>query len=357
MPPEWRDVLVNSHGVSEEKIDYMISQKEEITPRYLGYWMRTSTFMKSFEDIGMSEEQFNKVLISFSSLHSSEFSKKEADEIADQVGFLNYAVRLKDKKTLIEYNLAESLNDAIVFVEKNFTAIADSNKSSLVKYIHAAQLPVMLHVTTDYLGVNNNFLQLADYQELLCDVLSPCTMQIVALFSDERGIGALVTHTAEVKNILILEERTKRNIHDVKSINGDSTICSIPRYRKYTKKDNQREAKSGFKHAVPHITLRTFPGRNAFQIGEAASEFKELLSCHNILIAEEELSPLTAVSDIEKDQTSSRENVKQFDIVSIGKFHAVLFKVPVQFTGTYAYSYSPTTPKPESARTYKADRR
>ena len=334
---------MNSHGVTEEKIDQIISHKEEITPRYLAYWVRTANLIRSFENIGMDEEQLNEVLADIVSLNSYEsYSRRnEAEEIINEI----YSTDLSNER---EHEI-----EGISVVKKNFgedaSGVYDSFRLSSPKsHTAVAHLPKMLHITTDYIGTTENILQSKDYQELSRDLLSSCALQIVALFSDQRGIGALVKHFTEEDDTLFAEWR---NVSHEESTSDDShgrNSSSIPRYGKFTKTATSHQEKIGLKQTqtAPHITLVTNPGKSASEIGEAAYEFQELLSSQNYSTLEKDVVAISEFRHSEEEPASHSENDPQFKIVSIGKFKAVLFKRPVRFRGTYAYSYSASTAKP-----------
>ena len=338
---------MNSHGVSEEKIDYMISNKEEITPRYLAYWFRTSNLIRSFKDVGMNEKRLNEVLGNIACLNTYESNdrRKKADEIINK-----YDTTDSTDESILNFD-AEDSSTTKKIVNDDASGVHDSSRPSSQKsHLVVAHLPKMLHITTDYIGTTENLLQSDDYEELRRDLLSSCTMQIVALFSDERGTGALVKHFVEENDSLFAEERNTP--HEDSRINdGHGTgSSSIPRYRKFTKTAKLNQERIGLKQTqtAPHITLITNPGKSASEIGEAAYEFQELLTLRNDLIVEEEVLATSKFSNREEEPTCHSESDTQFKVISIGKFRAVLFKQTVLFTGTYAYSYSATTAKPVS---------
>ena len=330
---------MNSHGVSEEKIDFIISHKEEITPRYLAYWVRTVNLIRSFEDIGMDEEQLNEVLADIGSYGR----RNDTEEIINE----KYS---SDFTNEIQHNFyGEGLSVVKNKIGEDASGVYDSLRPSSPKsHIAVAHFPKMLHITTDYIGTTEIFLQSKDYQELNRDLLSTCALQIVALFSDERGIGALVKHFIEENDTPFAEERKVSHKESTSDDSHGRNSSGIPRYGKFTKTAKWHQEKIGLKQTqtAPHITLVTNPGKSASEIGEAAYEFQELLSSQSYSTLEKDALATSDFSHSEEEPTSHSENDPQFKIISIGKFKAVLFKRPVRFTGTYAYSYSATTAKP-----------
>ena len=137
LPMELQHALTSIHSVPAEKIPEMLLNKEEIVPRYVGYWIPTSYLLECFEQAGMAQTDVIEFLLS---CHPKQTASKSIDQ------------------------------------------------SSITPL-----LPTMLHVTTDYLGFDTTILSSENHETLMKDQLSFCQLSIVALYADERGVGAYVT--------------------------------------------------------------------------------------------------------------------------------------------------------------------
>ena len=329
LPPNLRDVLVNVHGVPEEKISDMTRRKENICPRYLQYVIKPSALIGDFLAGGISTEQLNP----------------SSDIFAFGFGTLvNESSDLKSP--------GKSLTAA-----SSATASADILNSFL-----GVSLKNVLHVTTDYIGNDARLLSSSDHKEILGDLLSSCKLQIVAIYADARGVGALVTSQSRCENSEKITETKDEEKSDMKKKNWIEMIENsdeVPRYQKYTNNKslgNSQYSRSyggrnrGYRgdsfqrspeaKKAPHITIKVNPTYRAFVIGEAAYEFQQQLYKNNIitLSSKETSKPADAVtaSSIDKD-----DDIFFFpQIVKVGNFEAVLFENPVKFTGTYVGFYS-----------------
>ena len=140
LPMELQHALTSIHSVPAEKIPEMLLNKEEIVPRYVGYWIPTSYLLECFEQAGMVQNDVIEFLLSCHPKQTAASASKSTDQ---------------------------------------------SNTTPL--------LPTMLHITTDYLGFDTSILSSENYETLRKDQLSFCQLSIVALYADERGVGAYVT--------------------------------------------------------------------------------------------------------------------------------------------------------------------
>ena len=140
LPMELQHALKSIHSVPAEKIPEMLLNKEEIVPRYVGYWIPTSYLLECFEQAGMVQNDVLEFLLSCQPKQTAASASKTTDQ---------------------------------------------SNATPL--------LPTMLHVTTDYLGFDTSILSSENHETLRKDQLSYYQLSIVALYADERGVGAYVT--------------------------------------------------------------------------------------------------------------------------------------------------------------------
>ena len=330
LPPNLRDVLVNVHGVPEEKISDMTRKKENICPRYLQYVIKPSALIRDFLAEGISTEQLNP----------------SSDVFA--FGFGTLVNKSSDLKSP-----GKSLTSG-----PSATASADIHNSFL-----GVSLKNVLHVTTDYIGDNARLLSSSDHQEIIGDLLSSCKLQIVAIYADARGVGALVTTQSRCENSEKITETKDEEKPEMKKKNWIDMIKNrdeVPRYQKYTKKKslgNTQYSRSyggrnrGYrgdsyqsppeaKNVLPHITIKVNPTYCASIIGEAAYEFQQQLFKNSLINLS--CKETSKASDAVTASSISKDDVIFFfpQILKIGDFEAVLFEKPVKFTGTYVGFYS-----------------
>lgn len=317
IPSNFRNVLVNSHGVPEDKIEMMISRKETFLPRYLAYWFKTSALIKSFAESGVAEKDLFRILQQFTAPKGNDEQKKYTGTAGGSSG--------------VEAKISADDGNEMLPVDTT-----DSNDLLWNKL-----LSPLLHVTTDYIGTDTRLLSEKNHKDLLDDVLASSTMQIIAIYSDDRGVGALVTHvdqsddeTARTAGI----DKSEMKGHDKITASGwiDVNIKrrhDVQRYEQYTGAMKARQQqRSGANPTLPHITLMVQPTKNAIQLGQAVYEFRQLLLTNKCI-----------VMDNQGGSDTTDTNIFYPNIVTVGGFEAVLFEKPVRFNGTYAYSYGLTT--------------
>ena len=309
IPPSLRNVLVNTHGVGEEKINEMRLKKQHIFPSFMAYWLRSSQILEQFASAGISTTEFYRTL----------------NELAAEDASLDLEAFAGMKLNETKYASPGTYAARAVFKNDARNETSRDRSTSVL-------LPDTLHVTTDYIGYDGE-LSYSHQVQLRNDVLSEQSLKIVALFSDERGVGALVTcaedsdqNTSESEsegNMKTPSESSKsttqswieRNIRDVKA---------LPRYGQYRVIDEAYLRLNGLKKKVPHMTLRVRSGSQAVNIGEAAYEFQQLL-LRNILSLE--------------NQSESESSSFYPNIITLGDFKCVLFESPILCHGTYSCSY------------------
>lgn len=306
MPPSLQNVLVNTHGVGEEKINQMRSRKQNIIPTFMAYWLKTSKFIEDFATAGISATNFDRALNELAS----------TDEPLDLDAFAG----MKLNGTRNTRNVVSSAKTPLKNDARLLSNGADRDKSNLV-LLHG-----ILHVTTDFIG-NDGQLTYSHQTQLHNEILSSQPLRIIALFADSRGIGALVTSgddadenvsKSEASNLKGSSQPTtqswiERNVRDAKA---------IPKYGQYRIIDEALLRHNGWKMKVPHITLKVNSGSQAMHIGEAAYEFQQLL-LKNMLTLE----------------TESESGAFYPHYTTLGSFKAVLFESPVLCHGTYSCSY------------------
>lgn len=308
IPENLRDVLVNSHGVPAEKILEMRSRMEFIAPVYLGYWARSSRLANSFAAVGIPEKALIEVLQRLTSFHDKNRKIKEGKKnctyptgakVASIRPVTTIDPEQKDQKGASEQQLSDFFSE-------------------------------MVHITTDYDGSYKKILSIRNHEELLRNVLTPCNLQIVALFADERGIGAYVTHSTE--GVAQEGKRSKTEAEEMTEIGWiDRHIRqhhNIPKYHLYTQ---AAFAQGQPKLSLPFMTVRIDPPSKPKDIGIAAEEFYQLLFNGTVSTNQEES---------ETDQFLESKGIFYPNVVNVGKFSAVLFEHPVRFNSTYAYCYS-----------------
>ena len=304
-----RDVLVNTHGVGEEKINEMRSKRQNISPSFMAYWLKSSQILEKFASAGISTANLHRTLNDLASVEAPLDLDAFAGMTLNKTGYGSNATY--SARTVFK-------NDARLL----------SNESSRERS-SSVLLPDSLHMTTDYIGYEGE-LSYSDQIQLRNDILSEQSLKIVALFSDIRGVGALVTcaddsdhNNSESKSEGNLKSSTKcatqnwieENIRDSKA---------IPRYGQYRIIDDAYLRDNGWKRKTPHLTLKVHTGSQAMNVGEAAYEFQQLL-LRNIDALE---------SESESESSSFYPN-----IITLGDFKAVLFETPILCHGTYSCSY------------------
>lgn len=375
LPLDLREVLVNVHGVPDKKLSEMIRKKENICPRYLQYVIKPSTLLSDFVAAGVTNQQLNPLL----------------DTYAFNLGKLEKVRRLGRVEKLEEVEKVEKVEK--VAVEDSDLKIADGQSSSstpdtpsitsVVTSDVTSDKPdtflgvpfsAVLHVTTDYIGTSTHLLSATDHKEMVNAQLSSCKLQVVAIYSDHRGIGALVTTPSDKK------EKTTESADEEKSVMKKSewidmikNTDAVPRYQKYTGKkplgnswnmpnsggggggggghrsgvrqgytyqnqSNRYEKPVGqvIKEKVPHITLKVNSNYRAAMVGEASYEFQQQLFQNTVISLQSD-----GTSDSVTASTKTEDEIFFFPHkVKIGNFDALLFENPVKFTGTYVGFYS-----------------
>jgi hypothetical protein len=305
LPAAMRKVLVSIHDVPAQTIRSMGARKEEILPRYLAYWLTTSSLVDALiSRQGLSV--FNRLIISFDH-------------------------------------------------EAHHKPVNDTTST----------LPPLLHITTDHIGTDKVLLE-GRLEELNADILSPYTVKVTAIFvSDDVGIGALV-QSADVANAA--NHGTGSGIGsgsgtiDRYEKYTSSAVSRAPTPATSQKEDpisnsnnsnnhNQSGQKYGHHHYTnaksvpalsqharthstrkhaPHITLYTKEGRQAADVGAAAYEFRDLLL-------------RSTTSSTTSTTTSSTTSASPFHEVTIGKYKAIIFSPPIVLNTTYAANYTDVT--------------
>ena len=324
LPPNLRDVLVNVHGVPDAKISEMTRRKENICPRYLQYVIKPSALFRDFLAGGISTEQLNP--------YSDAFA----------FGFGTFVNKSSDLKSA-----GRSLASASADIETSFLGVP---------------LKAVLHVTTDYIGNDARLLSSSDHQEIVGDLLSSCKLQIVAIYADAKGVGALVTSQSRYENNEKISETNDEEKSEMKKKNWIDMIKNsdeVPRYQKYTKNKplgNTQYSRSyggrnrGYRgdsyqkpqepNKVPHITISVNPTYRASMIGEAAYEFQQQLFKNNMITLSSKETSKTSDA-VTAPSINEDDDIFFFPhIVKVGNFEAVLFENPVKFIGTYVGFYS-----------------
>jgi uncharacterized protein YodC (DUF2158 family) len=301
---------VNSHGVPEEKIHDMGSRRELITPRYLAYWIRSSRLMSSFNGAGVSEKAFLEALQRLSFSEDNSPKAKESNK--------TYFKPPGNRPSIGAGTMAD-IKEAI------------ASEPRLSDFF-----PDMVHVTTDYIGADPRTLSHRNHEELLSNVLSSCTLQVVALFADERGIGAYVTSPTDD----IAQETYKReSVSETESEEmtevrwTDKYIKqhhNVPRYSLYTQVEAAGARPTYKKPKLPHITVRANAPHDAKEMGFATSEFHQLLLNG---------PKITIQGKSEAEGSPGSSSIFFPNVVNVGNFSALLFEHPVRFDSTYAYFY------------------
>jgi hypothetical protein len=375
LPPDLRDVLVNVHGVPEKKLSEMIRRKENIYPRYLQYVIKPSTLLSDFLAAGVTNQQLNPLLntYAFNLGKLEKVGRLGRVENLEKVGKVEkVAVEDLDVKSADGQSSSSPSDTPSTMSEITSDIPADITSDKPDTFL-GVPFNAVLHVTTDYIGTSTHLLSATDHKEMANAFLSSCKLQVVAIYSDHRGVGALVTTPSNKK------EKTSEYTDEEKSVmkknewidmikNGDV----VPRYQKYTGKkmvenswnmpysggrgrgrdrggsrqvygyenqSNRYDKPLGqvIKEKVPHITLKVNPNYRAAMIGEAAYEFQQQLFFQNTVISLQSDS----ISDSLTDSTNTEDKIFFFpQKVKIGNFDAILFENPVKFTGTYVGFYS-----------------
>jgi hypothetical protein len=293
----------------------MGSRRELITPRYLAYWIRSSRLMSSFKAAGVSEKVFLEALQRLPSPEDKTPSTKEG--------------------------IKNNLKAPVYGLGMGEGTMADIKQTVASEQRFSDFFPDMVHVTTDYIGADPRILSDRNHEELLSNVLSSCTLQVVAIFADERGIGAYVTsptdniaqgadkHESEAESEIMTEVRwIDKNIKQ---------YHNVPRYSLYTQAEATGARPTYKKPKLPHITVRANAPHDAKEMGFAASEFQQLLLNG---------SKITFQGKSEGEGPPGSNSIFFPSVVNVGNFSALLFEHPVRFDSTYAYFYDEIkTPK------------
>ena len=296
----------------------MGSRRELIAPRYLAYWIRSSRLMESFNAAGVSEKVFLEAL---QRLPSSEDKSPKT-----KVGNLRLSEILANGP-----NIGENI---IVDVKETVPS-----EQRLSDYFRET-----LHITTDYIGSDPRILTHRSHEEMLNNVLSSCTLQVVAIFADERGIGAYVTSPTD--DVVQGDDKQKSESEsESESMTEIGWIDkyikqphNVPRYCLYTQGDASRSRPIYQNPKLPHITVRANAPYNAKEIGFAASEFHQLLLNGSKILIQ---------GKSETVEPPGSSSIYFPSVVSVGNFSALLFEHPVRFDSTYAFIYDGTAaPKP-----------
>ena len=375
LPPDLREVLVNVHGVPDKKLSEMIRKKENICPRYLQYVIKPSTLLSDFVAAGVTNQQLNPLLdtyaLNFGKLEKvrkiGRAEKLETVEKVEKVAAEDLDLKSADGQS-------SSSPSGTPFTSGVTSDIPADVTSAKPDTFMGVPFSAVLHVTTDYIGTSTHLLSATDHKEIVNALLSECKLQIVAIYSDHRGIGALVTTPSDKK------EKISESTGEEKSVMKKSEWIDmikntevVPRYQKYTGKkplgnswnmpnsggggrggggyrsgvrqgysyenqSNRYEKPLGqiIKEKVPHITLKVNLNYRAAMVGEAAFEFQKQLF-QNTVIALQSDGTLDSVTA----STKTGDEIFFFPHkVKIGNFDAVLFENPVKFTGTYVGFYS-----------------
>ena len=362
IPPNLRNVLVTAHGLDDSSVDNMIHRRQAIPPKYLAYWTKKTRFFDYFLEAGIKEEQLIEIFRYFSIRETIPTDDATGEELRD-------LFKEKEEK---EEGGEDSTVEAIPF------NIEEKDKENRIPggILDLFVLPDMLHITTDYCGDNPSMFTGKRYKELNDDVLSPCSLHIIAIYSDRRGVGVLVGYNKS--------SDTPVKKTDFPSVKDPQ--AKIPKYKRYTSNSSSR-------NQTPHITLVTNTGREAKEIGIAAYEFESLLnkwkesvrgskgdrsqnSLDNLDKKEGggggeggegeievqgegeegggktiEPTPLMSASDIDTVTDPL------YTITTIGGFRAVIFEKTVRFKGTFAYRYTATNEIQDTAQKYAVESR
>lgn len=183
LPQELQNILMNTHGVDEQIMKKMQNRKQDIDPCYCAHWLHRSQFKECVE------RAYNEVY------------SKVCQEFSSRFGAL----------------------------EKDYSP--------------------MLHLTTDFIKSKLDGEELPNrcFDRNVFDqrCLSTTELNVIAIFADCRGIGALVSHPSDHRKI--------------DAFNDFTTV--------FTEDDRD----------VPHITLHIAKGSYGFQVGLAAKEFKKFI--------------------------------------------------------------------------------
>lgn len=377
LPPDLREVLVNVHGVPDKKLSEMIRKKENICPRYLQYVIKPSTLLSDFVAAGVTNQQLNPLLDTYAfSLGKLQKVRRigrveKLEEVEKVEKVEKVAVEELDLKGADgQSSSSPSDNPSISSVVTS--DVASEITSDMPDTFMGVPFSAVLHVTTDYIGTSTHLLSATDHKEMVNALLSSCKLQVVAIYSDHRGVGALVTTPSDKK------EKISESTGEEKSVMKKSewidmikNTDAVPRYQKYTGKrllgnswnmpnsggrggggyrsgvrqgygyenqSNRYEKPVGqvIKEKVPHITLIVNPNNRAAMIGEAAYEFQQQLFQNTLISLQSD-----AASDSATASTKTEDQIFYFPHkVKIGNFDAILFENPVKFTGTYVGFYS-----------------
>lgn len=319
LPENLRNILVNSHGVPDEKILDMGSRREVITPRYLAYWIRSSRLMERFTTAGVNEKVFFEAL---QRLYSSE-----------------------DKNPT-----AKGVNKTSIKVPVNGLSSGEGIMADVGQTVATEQLlndffPKMVHITTDYIGFDPNILSARNHEEMLSNALTSCTLQVVALFADERGIGAYVTSPTD-DIVRTADKRESESESEPKHMTEIAWIDkyikqdhNVPRYSLYTNAEPTSARLTDKKLKLPHITIKVNAPHSAKELGFAASDFHHLLlnGCKILTQGKSE-------ADVPLEGPLRPSSIFFPNVVNVGNFTALLFEHPVRFDSTYAYFYDENKP-------------
>lgn len=231
--------------------------------------------------------------------------------------------------------------------------IADVKQTVATEQLLNDFLPKMVHITTDYIGFDPNILSQRNHEEMLSNALTSCTLQVVALFADERGIGAYVTspiddiaQTADNRESESKSESEHDGMTEIEWI--DKYIKqhhNVPRYSLYTNAEPTWARLTDKKLKLPHITVKVNAPHSAKELGFAASDFHHLLlnGCKILTQGESEV-------DVSLEGPLKSSSIFFPSVVNVGNFSALLFEHPVRFDSTYAYFYEDNKLPKESTK-------